>query len=203
MVLVDWSGAIFGPGSEWFWIFAQFIVVTVTLVAIYRQLRLQASERAIEQLAELRREAYGEQMLRWGLDLMIAQRDHKDPADVPDAAVLGIGDYWGTYATLARAGHRDVRLLWLKDSVTPQMAWHWLSPWLQRARSEARPGETAMFTDLEWLSDRMAEMDREAGRPAITAEVVAAQRSRWIAFHEAEIRYAVALRTDHPEANHR
>ena len=69
MQLINWSGAIFGPGSEWLWSFAQFVVVAVTLVAIYRQLRLQAREGAIEQVTEFRREAYSEQMLQYGLDV--------------------------------------------------------------------------------------------------------------------------------------
>jgi hypothetical protein len=28
MELVNWDGAIFGPGSEWFWAMAQFVVVS-------------------------------------------------------------------------------------------------------------------------------------------------------------------------------
>ena len=46
-MLINTNGlAIFGPGSEWFWSMAQFVVVVVTLVGIYRQLRAQGGERA-------------------------------------------------------------------------------------------------------------------------------------------------------------
>jgi len=39
--LVNLEGsAIFGPGSQWFWSMAQFILVAVTLIGIYYQLRL-------------------------------------------------------------------------------------------------------------------------------------------------------------------
>lgn len=34
----------FGPGSEWFWTMLQFVTLSVTFYAIYRQLRLQQEE---------------------------------------------------------------------------------------------------------------------------------------------------------------
>lgn len=193
MEFINWSGAVFGPGSEWLWSFAQFVVVTVTLVAIYRQLRLQASERAIDQITEFRRESYSEFLLRYQLDVMIAQRDHDDPADIPEAAVLNIGDYWGSYATLARGGHRDLRLVWLGDSTTPQVVWLLLEPWIRRARAE-RLAAVPTYEDLEWFAGEMARMDREGGRPAITAETIVTERDRWIALNEDEIRHLEALR---------
>lgn len=56
MNLVNWNGsAIFGPGSEWFWSMAQFSVVVVTLVGIYRQLHAQASANALGRLEALSR----------------------------------------------------------------------------------------------------------------------------------------------------
>ena len=33
--------AVFGPGSEWLWTMLQFLALTITFVAIYRQLRAQ------------------------------------------------------------------------------------------------------------------------------------------------------------------
>ena len=108
MQLINTDGmTLIGPGSEWLWAALSGIITVVTLPAIYRQLRVQAQASAIEQLAEFRREAYSEQSQRYELDVMVALRDHKDPADVPEAAVLGIGDFWENFAILARAGHRD------------------------------------------------------------------------------------------------
>ena len=56
MNLINWQGlVIFGPGSEWFWSMAQFIVVVVTLLGIYRQLHAQASANALGRLEALSR----------------------------------------------------------------------------------------------------------------------------------------------------
>ena len=194
MKLINIDGlAFFGPGSEWFWTALTGVVLAVTFVGIYRQLRLQAHASAAEQLAEFRREAYSEAMLRYGLDVMIALRDREDPADIPDAAVLGIGDYWENMAILARSGHRDVKLLWRYDSASTQIMWAWVAPWVARVRAESRFGLPS-YTELEWLAGVMAEMDRSAGRPAITRAVVASHLEPRIALHRELIRYAQASR---------
>ena len=197
MQLVNWSGAIFGPGSEWLWSFAQFVVVALTLVAIYRQLRLQARVGAIEQVTEFRREAYSEQMLQYGLDVMIALRDHKDPADIPEAAVLGLGDFWENFAVLARAGHRDRKLLWHSDSATVQIVWAWLAPYVRKARGDARFGVPS-YDDLEWLAGEMARMDREGGRPAVTSELVLSRTPQLITLQLELLRYAQLARREVP-----
>lgn len=45
MNLINTDGmAFFGPGSEWFWTALQFTALTITFVAIYRQLRTQQVE---------------------------------------------------------------------------------------------------------------------------------------------------------------
>lgn len=194
MQLINTDAMTFiGPGSEWFWTALSGIITVVTLLAIYRQLRLQAHASAIEQLAEFRREAYSEQMLRYELDVMVALRDHKDPADVPEAAVLGIGDYWENMAFLARAGHRDTKLFWRYDSASAQIVWAWLAPCVRKARAESRFGFPS-YHDLEWLAGVMAEMDRRAGRQAITPAMIAMHLEPWITLHQDGIRYAQAPR---------
>ena len=43
MKLINTDGMSFiGPGSEWFWTMLQVLVVAVSLLGLYRQLRLQA-----------------------------------------------------------------------------------------------------------------------------------------------------------------
>jgi hypothetical protein len=185
---------VIGPGSEWFWTALSGMVTVVTLLAIYRQLRLQAHATAIEQLTDFRREAYSELMLRYELDVMVALRDHKDPADVPDAAVLGIGDYWENFAILAQAGHRDTKLLWRSDPNSGQIVWAWLAPWARKTRAEGRVGLPS-YHGLEWLAGVMAGMDRKAGREPITAAMVAGQTQAWITLHQELISYHHALRT--------
>ena len=63
MNLVNWQGsAIFGPGSEWFWSMAQFVVVVITLGGIYRQLRAQGSANALHRIESLQGQFASERM---------------------------------------------------------------------------------------------------------------------------------------------
>jgi hypothetical protein len=189
---MDWENAIFGPG--WFWSMLGVVLVVGSLVGLYRQLRLQARMGAIEQMDAFRREAYSEAMQRYGLDVMIALRDHDDPADVPEAAVLGLGDFWANFATLARAGHRDVALLWQSDSASPQISWWWIAPFVVKARAEPRFGVPS-YADFEWLVGVLAEMDRTGGRQAITQAVVMSDLDHLISLQRDLIRYAQAVRS--------
>jgi hypothetical protein len=48
--LLNWSGALIGPGFEWFWTTLQLVVVAATLIGLHRQLRLPSRKQAIELL---------------------------------------------------------------------------------------------------------------------------------------------------------
>jgi hypothetical protein len=189
---MDWENAVFGPG--WFWSMLGVVLVVGSLVGLYRQLRLQARTGAIEQMDAFRREAYSESMTRYGLDVMTALRDHDDPADVPEAAVLGLGDFWANFATLARAGHRDAALLWQSDSASPQIIWWWIAPFVFKTRAEPRFGVPS-YADFEWLVGVLAEMDRTGGRQAITQAVVMSDLDHLISLQRDLIRYAQAVRS--------
>lgn len=195
MTFINTDGMSFiGPGSEWFWTALTGLVLALTFLAIYRQLRLQRTQNVIEQLDAFKREAYSEAMTRYGLDVMKALRDHDDPADIPEAAVLGLGDFWANFATLARNGHRDAALLWQSNSASPQIVWCWIAPFIHNARVERRLGVPS-YVDFEWLVGELAEMDRTVGRQAITTALVMANLDHLIGLHQDLIKYAEAQRS--------
>ncbi len=71
--IINTDGMSFiGPGSEWFWTAVSGLVLAVTLLAIYRQLRLQASQGAIEQTDAAMREFFSERMLGHQLTVLLA-----------------------------------------------------------------------------------------------------------------------------------
>jgi hypothetical protein len=74
--LINWSGAIIGPGSEWFWAFAQFIVVVVSLFGIYRQLRSQGAANAVQRIEALEGQWTSPRMTYQRLDLAVHLRTH-------------------------------------------------------------------------------------------------------------------------------
>ncbi|MEO6208200.1 MAG: hypothetical protein ABIP77_09635 [Candidatus Limnocylindrales bacterium] len=162
MNLINLDGlALIGPGSEWFWSMLQFVIVAITLYAIYRQLRLQASAGAIEQMAALERDWNSEPLIRSRLAILLALRDGVDPADVPDRAASEIGNFWERVGYLVLMGHIERRLLYEYLGPAVRLWWTWLTPTTHRERKRTeQPRNNEHF---EWLVGVMAEMDRKAG----------------------------------------
>src|SRR6476646_11829595 len=96
---------LIGPGSEWFWSMLQFVVVAVTLVGIYYQLRSSQSANAFTQLGALVEEWNGERLVRKRRAVYLALRDGAAPADVPEAPAEAIANYWEKVGSLVRGGH--------------------------------------------------------------------------------------------------
>lgn len=163
MTFINTNGMAFiGPGSEWLWTAVSGIVLAVTFIAIYRQLRMQRDADAIEQMKALDREWLGsERMARMRVAALIAIRDGLDPAAFPPR-VLDIVDFWEAISHLVRSGHLSRDLVNEQRSQSIQMWWGWLTP-VVRAERERRNAPW-IGQDFEWLANRMAELDKEAGR---------------------------------------
>ena len=154
MKFINTDGMAFiGPGSEWFWTALSGIVLAVTFIAIYRQLRLQRSQGAIEQIDAFNREWNSERLLSYRLNVLIALQDGTDPAHLPGTAAQTLGDYWEVIGTLTRAGHLDRRLLWDSIGNVCQMWWGYLGPYDRAVR--ARLGDPRFYANFEWLAAEM------------------------------------------------
>jgi len=136
--LINTDGMAFiGPGSEWFWTALSGIVLAVTFLAIYRQLSLQRSAGAIEQLNRIEQEYQSERMLRVALELAEARHAGIDPAHLPQVAVVALVNFWERVAILARRGDIDLELLWEGGSgFYCQGDWVRLLPWIEQKRTE-------------------------------------------------------------------
>jgi hypothetical protein len=155
--------AFIGPGSEWFWTALSGIVLAVTFLAIYRQLRLQRSASAREQLASMDREWMSERMTSYQLAVVTALRDGADRAQLPDGPASGLANWWERIGQLARSGDIDRKTLYPGYGLHAQAWWAILAPYVRQKRAEQ--GNPHNFEDNEWLAGIMAEMDRQAGRP--------------------------------------
>ena len=67
MKLINTDGmAPIGPGSEWFWTALSGLVLAITFLAVYRQLRLQRNAADFGQLASVEAE--------WLLELLVRHK---------------------------------------------------------------------------------------------------------------------------------
>lgn len=155
---------LIGPGSEWFWVMLQLVVVAVSLVGLYRQVRLQTSASAIEQAEVLSGTWSSERLSRSKLTVLLYLQRHKEWANVPNQPANVVGDFWERVGYLVRKGHmrRDIVSAYLGSAVG--LWWILLRQYAAQLRESQ--GDPAIYEHFEWLAESMAELDRRAGLPA-------------------------------------
>ena len=162
MKIINTDGMAFvGPGSEWFWTAIGVLLAAVTLLAIYRQIRLQRGAAAFEQFAALDREWNSAPMAGDRLTVLRALQEGADPARLPVVANR-IANYWERLGYLVRRGYIDVGLVEQSLAGPAQLWWAWLSPSSHYERERyARP---MIDENFEWLAAFGRKTDRKAGR---------------------------------------
>jgi len=151
---------LIGPGSEWFWTAISGIVVAITLVGLYFQLRMQRAAAAIEQTERIAQEWLSERMLRHVLAIYVALEAGTDPTAIPLRAAGAVGDFWDKVGFLARNGHIDGGLVHGEWGRPIQRWWAQLRPYAlaQRGRIAAE-----VWIDFEWLAAEMGRLDARKG----------------------------------------
>jgi len=162
VVFINTDGMSFiGPGSEWFWTALSGIVLAVTFLAIYRQLRVQSNASATEQLDRFEREWASERILRAKLAVLEALHAGIDPVRLPYAAVVEIATFWERVGTLAQRGHLDAELLWYVHGPGAVMWWRIFKPLVLHEREAS--GNPTLSSSLERLAGIMEDLNRRHG----------------------------------------
>jgi hypothetical protein len=185
--------AFIGPGSEWFWTAVSGIVLAVTFLAIFRQLSLQRSANAREQLDSTDREWGSELFTRCKLEVLLALSDSTEPASVPSAPAQAIALYWERIAALAQGGHLDPRLLHQFNGGACPVWWVALAQFVAKVRIDNQ--DATEYQGFEWLAVKMAELDRQAGASIFDATLLATQLNDRIATYQGTLRLQQAVRS--------
>ncbi len=195
MKFINTDGMAFiGPGSEWFWTAISGIVLAVTFLGIFRQLRIARSANAFEQMNRILNDWDSERLTRNRLEILLALKDGAMPDQLPDGAATSIIDFWDDTASLVRAGHVDRALMYDTLRASCRQWWAMLAPYLRRIRVET--GVMGGGDHFEWLAGVMADMERKAGATSQYAdeERLASTLDRRIWQARSEIRIAEELR---------
>jgi hypothetical protein len=185
---------LFGPGSEWFWSMLQFVVVAVTLVGIYYQLRVTRSANNFEQARRLAEDLASERTARNALEICLALKSGVKPEDLPEGPVSYMQDYWENVAGLVRAGHLEARLL--DRFAGGQCRWWWAALEANVRNYRYVTGNARSGEHLEWLAQTMARMERKTGLTRVVDEAAIARGlDRTIDRSRARIRIAEELRS--------
>lgn len=185
--------ALFGPGSEWFWSMLQFVVVAITLVGIYVQLRQARAANAFAQANAMQEQWSGERMVRRVHAIATALRDDGPGADL-SAHVVSIGNFWEGVASLVRAGHVEIGVVRENLGGGCRLSWLILEPAVRASRTTQGPD---LFEHFEWLADQILRHDRAHGIPdtVLTRENAVATLVQAIPALRASIADFEAMRT--------
>ncbi|MFC6239302.1 DUF4760 domain-containing protein [Longivirga aurantiaca] len=190
MNVINTDGAsLLGPGSEWFWTALTGLVTAVTFIAIWKQLRLQASTVAREQLLEIVREWGSEQMLRMRRTAYEQIRDGRIPRE---SVAWETCNYWEYVGTLAQGGHMNLRVMKMTLGAHVCGWWAAMAPEVLACREEY--GSPDLWDHFEWLAKALGDVDSgtvaDAVRPMTTDRI-----EQGIAQLTGHIRLAEQLRT--------
>jgi hypothetical protein len=182
-----------GPGSEWFWAALSGIVTMITLVAIWRQLRLQASQAAIDQVDATMREFFSERMLGHQLEILLALQAGVDPAHVPPGSGAQIYNFFSKLGMLVKSGHVQLETVAGMASIA-QAWWATLEPHVRATQATTRT--PAGGDPFEWLVGRLARETRASGAGIVfDDDYVRDSLERRIALTRDMLRVEQSLRT--------
>lgn len=151
---------LFGPWSEWLWVFVQAVALTITFVAIYRQLRAARSASEFEQVRSIEAEFYAPRLTRARLALYEGLRGRKPEQGLPDGAV-DVLCWYDNLGYLVEAGNLSASWFYASWGESIQNEWRLLEPFL--AHDRAADNDPGYGKSFERLAARMRGLDRRKG----------------------------------------
>lgn len=170
MRLGDMEGlTLIGPGSEWLWIALQFLALSITGFAIFRQVRAQRWSNALT-IGVRFADEFSSKLTRHKLASLM---DVARSAGTMTPAIEKVGDWFDGAASAIASGYIPARMGWEEWGEAGQMYWAVFGPALRERRGTA----PQLWTAWErWIED-VANRDRKAGT---VKNVSPAHVARWI-----------------------
>lgn len=167
---------LIGQGSEWFWAMLTMIALTVTFVAIYRQLRAQRAAVAFEQLQVLQSEWQSDRMRYDSHRLAVGLRRGEEGTELQH--FMAIIDFFEKLSFLQRQGYLDTQVLFDTFGTDVVRWWTVAAPLVEQIRIEYDPGELDAF---ERLAVQMRRIMAKRGVPAFETDAASiARRLDWM-----------------------
>jgi hypothetical protein len=155
---------IFGEGSEWFWAMTQTIVVGITLLLIYSQLKAQHSKNMLDTIAifDMRWDAKSMRDSRRKVCQKYLENDF-DNINFLEGLVLDYFEQMGWYLK-KRVYSRDV--IWEFHSYYIMAYWRLAEQLIQNYRSQEE--DNTYYEWFEWLHNEMIKENLDKGIKQLT-----------------------------------
>jgi hypothetical protein len=170
----------------------QFLVVAITLVGIYVQLRQARAANAFAQANALKEAWDGELLARRRLAVLTALHEGGPDADV-SALCVPIANFWENVASLVRAGHIELAVVYEFLGVNCTLWWSLLEPAVRRSQADFG---ALLFEHYEWLAGEFQHLDEARGEGgALSRESTMARLPALVAAGQANVAGFEAMRT--------
>lgn len=190
MTIVNVNGmAILGPGSEWLWTMAQFVALTVTGIAIFRQLRAQAWANQLKLFQQFSADFNDERMIRTKLNALI---DLSRGARNLTPSIEVVGQFFDNIGEGRYHGHMHPRYAWEEYGLVAQRYWSAFEAILP----DLRRVDPNLWAGWErWLGEVRAR-DRQAGKTVdFSPERAAAWIPETIAYYIERLRIEAEMKS--------
>lgn len=158
--LAIWPRWFVGPESEWLWACLQFVVITLSLYGIYRQVRIQSHANMLHAMFEL--------AAKWDSPRMIDARRQvcaaygKDPADTSiNQQEDRIATFFEEISFFLKKGAFTADAIWEQYSYYVEHYWPMLEPRVRAFRKDER--DDTWFENFEDLYDKMQNIAKKRG----------------------------------------
>jgi hypothetical protein len=166
-IIQSTSCPIWGPGSEWFWAFLQFVVVALTLGVITYQVWSQTQQAKIQAAAS----TAGTMSLmqeKWNADTMQRMRlkictDWKNNKKNFDGVCEFVAEFFEELATFVKIGAISKEVMWDVQSWNVECYWFMFADDIYRLRAEYK--DESFYSGFEQLFDDIAQINKKLGVP--------------------------------------
>lgn len=166
MQLVNWQGALIGPGSEWFWAMAQFAVVVVSLYGIYRQLRSQGAANAVQRI-ELLEGDYNSRRMTYSRLTLALHLKYERPDMNGFFKARPVLDFFVNLGNLNRAGYLSIAEIEATWGRAIQIWSALAAPLVDLARADS--GQQDLY-DLAPMITKLRASERKRGITPLTLD---------------------------------
>ncbi len=160
---------IFGQGSEWFWIMVQSIVVVVTLLFIYRQVRLSRYGNMLDTMLKFRTFWRSDTMMK---DRKITCQNYQNQSTSIGKAEGEVLGFFEEIGLLVRKGVISVEFVWECYSYYIERYWAMMKENIREYRKFTK--DETWFEHFQKLKERMqifSEKRNASSRPVEKEEI--------------------------------
>ena len=151
---------IFGTDSSWFWAMCQFIVITISLIFIYRQLRIQRQANALSSLKSLddKWRSINMAKARYAVCKKCGHDDKKIRHNEEN-----ILDFFEEMGLFLKRKVFDKKAIWEFYSYYIEHYWPILQPKIVEIRAETQ--DKTWFSNFEYLYKKCVLVSNKKGTP--------------------------------------